>query len=301
MRKKKLSKANNLIPRKALSDRILGVRIDLPTKNRVLREVRSFVERKHKFYITTPNPEIVLLASKDNKLKKIIANSSICLPDGSGVVMAVRFDKLYSPKDPLLRFLYLFFKGLGIGTKFIFHSESGFEQVVRGREVFMDLIRLANKKGWRVFLLGGEGNEATGTRSEIEKNYKRIKIEATKGPMLDQNGSPTNKNEKIVENISVQKINKFKPHILFVAFGAPKQEKWVYKWLPKLNIGGAMVVGGTFKYISGLAKLPPKNFTSSGLEWIWRFFTGSQKLDRIFTAFPIFPLKVFWNKYNFRS
>ena len=77
--------------------------------------------------------------------------------------------------------------------------------------------------------------------------------------------------------------------MLFVAFGAPKQEKWVYRSLNRLNTGLVMVVGGTFDYIAGKQKLPNKLIERIGLEWLWRLLTGSQRIDRVFNAVVKFP------------
>ncbi|MEK7550393.1 MAG: WecB/TagA/CpsF family glycosyltransferase, partial [Patescibacteria group bacterium] len=71
---------------------------------------------------------------------------------------------------------------------------------------------------------------------------------------------------------------------------------WIYKNLSKLNIGGAMAVGGTFRYLSGFSKLPPKWMEKLGLEWVWRFLTEPKRIFRIFNAFPLFPIRVWIHK-----
>jgi N-acetylglucosaminyldiphosphoundecaprenol N-acetyl-beta-D-mannosaminyltransferase len=77
-----------------------------------------------------------------------------------------------------------------------------------------------------------------------------------------------------------------------VAFGNPKQEIWLYKNLAKLRVGGAMAVGGTFRYIAGMSKLPPKWMEKIGLEWLWRLFTEPRRLGRVFRAVVVFSIKV---------
>jgi N-acetylglucosaminyldiphosphoundecaprenol N-acetyl-beta-D-mannosaminyltransferase len=57
-----------------------------------------------------------------------------------------------------------------------------------------------------------------------------------------------------------------------------------------------MAVGGTFRYIAGMSKLPPKWMENFGLEWVWRLITEPKRFSRIFNAFPIFPLRIFWFK-----
>lgn len=58
--------------------------------------------------------------------------------------------------------------------------------------------------------------------------------------------------------------------ILFVAFGAPNQEKWIYENLPKIPVTIAMGVGGSFDFISGKVRRAPKVIRVLGLEWLFR-------------------------------
>ena len=276
----------------------LGVRVDSTHKASVLRFVRANIAKAKKFYIVSTNPEIVMKAQKDPDLAQIINSADISLPDGIGLISAHKFFQLPNPKEKFLRVLTLFAQGLGIGFSVLFNREWLMQdlKLIKGREIFMDLVNVANKKGWRVFLIGGERGEADGTKKELEKIYKRVKIVSFQGPMLDESGEPISKNDKDLEEKAVQKINYYKPHLLFVAFKFPRQEKWVYRWYNKLNIGGAMTVGGTFNYIAGKSKLPPKWFEDRGLEWFWRLINEPKRGKRIFDAFPRFPLVVFWKK-----
>jgi N-acetylglucosaminyldiphosphoundecaprenol N-acetyl-beta-D-mannosaminyltransferase len=84
--------------------------------------------------------------------------------------------------------------------------------------------------------------------------------------------------------------------LLFVAFGNPKQEIWIHNNFQKLDIGGAMAVGGAFRYVAGTSSLPPKWMERGGLEWVWRLVTEPARISRIFRAFPMFPLRIFWSR-----
>lgn len=284
-------------------DKILGVKIDSTQKVKVLRVVRDKISSGTKFFIATPNPEIIIKAQDDRELRDILNSADISLPDGIGLAQAKKYLELPNPKDLIRRTLTLFVQGLGVGFLTIFDKKkiTASLEIINGRDLFMDLIKLANKKGWRVYFLGGERGEGDGAKKELEKSYKKIKIKVLPGPMLNEEGKPSGKYGTKKDMEAVSSINKFNPHLLFVAFGAPKQEKWVYRWLKKLKIGGVMVVGGTFNYVSGKTKLPPSWIENAGLEWIWRLFTGNQKPERIFTAFPSFPLRIFWHKLTSES
>ena len=76
----------------------------------------------------------------------------------------------------------------------------------------------------------------------------------------------------------------------------PKQEKWIYKNVKKLDVKGIIAVGGTFDYVFGKASLPPKWMEEAGLEWLWRLLHEPKRVFRILNAVVIFPLKVWRSK-----
>ena len=283
--------------------KILGIKLDSTSKAQVLRFVRSRLARTRSgtpFFIVTPNPEIIMRAQKDKHLVKILNSANLALPDGVGLVQAAKFLALANPQNRLVRPLVLLFQGLGVGLATFFKRYwiTSSLTLIKGREMFSELIKLANKKGWRVFLLGDKQESAQKAVDKLKLNYKKTKFYAASGPNLDLAAKPQSKKDSFIEKEVVSSINKLKPHLLFVAFGAPKQEKWISKWLPKLDIGGAMVVGGVFDYLSGRASLPPSWIENLGFEWLWRLVKQPWRLKRILIAFPIFPLKVFWSKLN---
>lgn len=241
---------------------ILNIGITSTSKAKVLAFVRDSISHRSKFFIVTPNPEIILGAQEDERLFKALNSSDLSLPDGVGLGFAGHF--------------------LGLPSF----------NLIKGREMFLDLVKLANKKHWKIFLLGGKSNEAQAAAEVLSRSLKGIKIDYDKGPVLNNSGEPVSQSDIAEEKNTIAMINKFAPQILFVGFGAPKQEKWTAKWYRELNIGGAMVVGGTFNYISGKASLPPKWMEEAGLEWLWRLITQPWRASRIFKAVVIFPLKV---------
>lgn len=257
------------------------------------------VRKNNKIFIVTPNPEIILRALVDQKLSQILKKADLSLPDGVGLAAAVTFNSLPSPKNRIIRAPVLLLQGIYVGFLVMFGKSILYNKlrIIKGRELFVDIIRLANKKGWRVFLLGGLNRETSEkARRNLYKSYKNIKIESEPGPIFDDDAFPKTGKDKILEQEVIEKINRFKPHIIFVGFRAPVQEKWVEKHLSDLDVSTAMVVGRTFEYIAGQHKTPPSIFENLGLEWLWRLFTGSSTKKRVFTAFPGFALKVFLDK-----
>lgn len=279
-------------------DKIFNIKLNSTSKERVLTFVRDSLARRVKFRIFTPNPEIVIQALKDQRFLETLNSSDLSVPDGIGLAQASKFLEMKTSHNKLLRFIVCLPQGLKVGYLTLFDKKQLFASlnIIRGRELFMDLVKLANKKGWKVFFLGGMGDVAEKTGKNLQESLKTVKIATDMGPILNREGNPINEKEIEIEKKTINKINEFSPQLLFVAFGAPKQERWVTKWLSKLNIGGAMVIGGTFDYYSKKMALPPTWMEEAGLEWIWRLIQEPRRIKRIFQAWPVFPLKVFWNK-----
>ena len=242
---------------------ILNVGVNSTPKAKLLAHFRRL---EGKTFLVSFNPELAVASTEDQQLYNILANNSRNLADGVGISKAMKF--LYGQGCPL----------------------------IKGREFFWDLVSLANKKGWKVYLLGGEAGVAEKTRETLKLNFRKVSFLSNSGPKLDNQANPVSEVDRKITTDVVSEINQFKPHLLFVAFGAPKQEKWIYKNLPKLNVNLAMGVGGTFDYITGKRKLPPKWMEKHGLEWVWRLITQPKRIKRVINAALIFPLKIFLYK-----
>lgn len=241
---------------------ILGINVNSTTTASLLIRVNNFLSDSSKFYIVTPNSELVLMAQKNNRLKEALNEADLAVPDGVGLNWASRF---------------------------LFHQSLN---IIHGRVLFLELIKEASRKNWKVFLLGGLGAEAELAAQKLKIKDKSLKIMTDSGPKLDQNAEAVSEINRKREKDVIDKINQFGPDLLFVAFGNPKQEIWIHNNLSKLKIGGAMAVGGTFRYIAGLAPLPPKRMEGN-FEWLWRLLTEPKRIGRIFRAVIVFPIKVF--------
>jgi N-acetylglucosaminyldiphosphoundecaprenol N-acetyl-beta-D-mannosaminyltransferase len=102
-------------------------------------------------------------------------------------------------------------------------------------------------------------------------------------PQLKINGNTFAKDESLEKIIN--HINETRPEILFVAFGAGRQEKFIFNNLNKLpSVKIAMGVGGAFDFIAGKIVRAPGWMRKVGLEWLWRFFMQPWRWKRILTA-----------------
>lgn len=278
--------------------KILGVSIISKQTSIVLRQVRQNILQNRKFLIVTPNPEHLIQAQSDPKFAKILNSADISIPDGVGLAAAAKFLSLPNVEFKPLRLFVIILQGFIVGFTLLFNKKhlDSYLEIIKGRNLFLYIIEIANKKGWRVVLVGDKLESAQKALIKISANYKKVQLFAFTGPNLDDEASCVLAEDQKIEQELVEKINSIRPEFTFVGFRAPVQEKWLYKWLPKLKVNGTMVVGGTLDYISGKSKLPPKWIDNLGLEWLWRLLTGSQKIRRIWNATVVFPYKVFLQK-----
>lgn len=134
-----------------------------------------------------------------------------------------------------------------------------------------------------VFLLGGVPGIAERAADILRAKNPRLQIVGTDGGSSDDTDA-----QRIII-----KINAAKPHLLLVAFGAPKQDVWIDHHLQKmLSVRVAMGVGGTLDFIAGTQKRAPKIFQSIGCEWLWRLIREPKRWKRIVNAVIVCPLLV---------
>jgi len=280
--------------------KILGIFLTGAPYEEVLKKIASDIKTERVVLITTPNPEIVLRAQEDSTLKKILNKADISIPDGVGLVAGIKFLSLPNPKDKFKRLLTLFVQALGVSFSIVFNRKWLFSDIapIRGRDLAFDLVKLAHKANWRVFLLGGESGEAERATARLGRLLPGLKIASHGGPLLTNNLAHRGKADRLLEEEALEAIKKFAPEILMCAMTSPKQEKWLYRYLQKTNAKVGMGVGGTFKYFAGDYPLPPKWIDGLGLSWLFRLVTGDQDVERITDAVWKFPAKVFLEKFR---
>lgn len=293
---------------------ILGIFVDSTSKTRALnRACLAVAQAKagRPSLVVTPNPEIIVAAQKDKSLEAILNRADLALPDGIGVVMAMRYLGMGPPSSRhrrglrrdkgIFRPITLLAQGLWVGLSLFINRKwlFGFGEVVPGRWLFEELVRISAKEGKRVFLLGGKPGIAEKAARVLNAKWPMLDTKYNTGPWLTLDGRPQDEKQEKIEKETIEQINAFRPHFLFVGFGHPKQEKWLSRNLPKLNVGLAITVGGAFDYLAGSVPDPPQRLTQAGLEWLWRLLTQPRRIKRIFTAVVVFPFKLYLYRLGF--
>ena len=97
------------------------------------------------------------------------------------------------------------------------------------------------------------------------------------------------------EDAIVERINQSNADILFVAYGAPEQDKWIARNLPRLQVKMAMGIGGAFDFIAGVVPRAPIWMQRMGLEWLFRLYLQPWRIRRMLRL-PRFVLAVLFER-----
>ena len=132
----------------------------------------------------------------------------------------------------------------------------------------------------------------------LHKNYKFYFFGAAEGVAKKAAGNFSNvvgvRNgffSKDDEPKIIADINSANVDILLVGLGVPKQEKWIFDNLDKLNVPVCIGVGGTFDVLAGNVKRAPEWMQRAKLEWLFRAMLQPSRAGRLI-ALPKFVFKV---------
>ena len=229
---------------------MLGVSIDQITMIETLSVLEKWVgENNNRLkQICTVNPEFVMCARKDTQFLTVLKNADLRLADGIGLVVASR---LYGKQLP---------------------------ERIAGSDLVYELARQCEQHGWRLFLLGAAEGVAELAAEKLRTLYPKIKIVGT------FSGSP----DPAEDEQLVSLVNASEADVLYVAFGAPNQDKWIARNQARLSsVKLAIGVGGSLDFISGTKKRAPRFFQRLGLEWLYRLWQEPWRWRRM-VALPKF-------------
>jgi N-acetylglucosaminyldiphosphoundecaprenol N-acetyl-beta-D-mannosaminyltransferase len=146
------------------------------------------------------------------------------------------------------------------------------------------LMELAARKGWRVFHLGASRGSAELGVSKLRQMYPTLQIEVSEGYFDARYHSA--ENEAMVE-----RINAFRPDLLMVGMGMPRQEFWTYENFARLDVPVILSsVGAAFDYVAGAVPTPPRWSGQLGLEWAFRMAHDPVRLFKRYFVEPWYIL-----------
>lgn len=220
---------------------ILDIPITNITRKKAKKAVLKWLDGNETKIVFTPNPEIIMAAQKDRKLKTALKDADMVVPDGIGVVWASKYCK---------------------------HRLA---ERVAGYDLVHSIFNSIKDTDKTVYFFGGAPKVAECAENKMIKKYDGLKIVGTHSGYFDDSES----------NSILNTINSLHPDLLLVGLGFPKQEKWIYDNRHKLNSKVCIGVGGSFDAMAGKVKRAPKIFRKFGLEWFYRLIKQPSRVFRM--------------------
>ena len=209
-------------------------------------------------FILAINPEKVFAFQSNSFLHIFFERATLIIPDGIGIVMA-------------LRFLY----GVKVNR-------------IPGADLMQNICREAPVRGYRIFIYGATENVNAEACKVLRDRYPGIEIVGRANGFVAQ---------EHMEDL-VARINASEANILFIALGSPKQEEWMATYAERLTtVKLCQGIGGTLDTIAGTVKRAPLFWQKLGLEWFYRLLKQPSRIGRQFKLI-VFIKNVFWMKFK---
>ena len=189
---------------------ILGVDIDNVDIDDVGRITGELIETSNKSckIIVAPNTEFIMKAQKDKEFYDALKKASLATPDSVGVIIGGKLQK------------------------------KPFKARIPGQAYFRKIIEVGTEKGWTFYFLGGENGIAEKAKENVLKDFPNCKIIGCHEGFFKEN----------TEEEVIDEINRLEPNVLFVAMGAPLQEKWIAKHQKELKVDVATRARGNIRF-----------------------------------------------------
>lgn len=230
---------------------ILGGDIDLVRPEEVMHHIGRFIGAGKKAIIANHNSHSLYLLKTRPELASFFAKADLIEMDSTPVIFFARL--------------------LGMPSR-TFHRCS----YVDFRPLFWSMVAA---KGYRVFYVGGAPGVVETASERLMAKYPGAVIGGRDGYFDAEPGSPGNTE-------ALAQIAAFKPDILFVGMGMPRQELWIEANLEALPHCVIMPVGAAFDYEADVQVAPPPWMSDTGLVWAFRL---AQEPRRMFARYCLEP------------
>lgn len=232
---------------------LLGARMN-PLKERELIQlfIDTIASKKRKVF-AHQNLHGIYMYHHDAKMRRLLDMADYVYIDGMSVILLGRLLRL-----PLQR-----------------------AQRTTGLDFVFPLLEEAATRGWRVYFLGSKPNIGETAAGPLRKRFPGLCMKTTHGYFDCTVDS--------VENLAViRNINDFRPDLLIVGMGMPKQEHWVLDNVNSLDVNAILCAGGLMDYIAGSVQTPPRWLSRIGLEGGFRLASEPRRLWKRYLLEPWF-------------
>lgn len=241
--------------------KLLGYPVFIGDLEQQIKQVQA-IKQGENVIINTINPHSYVVAKQDSVFQNALEQANILIPDGVGIVIALKFLNNIQSKR------------------------------LTGSDLHAVLLKKADQESLKVFYFGSTVETLNAIEKKIHQEYPNVIVKSYSPPYKDELVGEDN-------DSALQAINEFQPNILFVGMTAPKQEKWVEKNKHLLKAEITCSVGAVFDFFAGVKKRSGPFWRGLGLEWLPRLLKEPKRLwKRVFISGPLFFWDVFKQKMS---
>ena len=224
--------------------KIISLNVNRISFNECLEQVMGFALKKTPSYICFANVHMVIEAYNDRSILNQVDNANLVLSDGKPLAIACNI--LYGKK----------------------------QERISGMDFTPSILEKANEKKLSVFIYGSTPDVIDPFKEKIARVYSDIHFAGAISPPFRQLTVDERKND-------IEKINRSGAHLVLVALGCPKQEKWMAENSGEIN-AVLLGIGGALPVVAGVQKRAPRWMQNMALEWLYRLI---QQPGRLFTRY----------------
>jgi N-acetylglucosaminyldiphosphoundecaprenol N-acetyl-beta-D-mannosaminyltransferase len=221
--------------------KLLGISVEALNMELALNRIAGELEARRKGYICMANVHGIMEAHRDAELAAIYAGSSITMPDGTPTAWVGRWQ----------------------GHKAM--------QRVAGPDLMLEVFRRKEFAGCTHFLYGGEERVAEQLRERFTRRFPWARIVGTyTPPFRDLNAEE--------EQSLIARIRQLKPDIIWVGISTPRQERFMHRYLHRLDTTLMFGVGAAYDFHTGRIQDAPQWIKTIGMQWIHRLLQDPRRL-----------------------
>lgn len=234
---------------------VLGFPVDLLTMESALATIEEFIAEGGSHVVVTADAAGLVTATQDEEHAEVLRSADLVTADSVGVLWAGK------------------------------RAGHPFPHRVSGVDLAEKLIARSADKGYRVYFLGAAPGVAEQAAEKMRLKFPGCNIVGARHGFFPAES----------DSVVAVEVAEFKPDVLLVAMGIPRQEKFIAKTREIIKAKVAIGVGGTFDVLSGNIKRAPKVIQKLKLEWLWRLIKDPKKIKKT-SALPRFVWRVLRHK-----
>ncbi len=219
---------------------ILQTNINVTDMDKTIDYITGNLEALRGDYICVSNVHTTVMAFRDEEYRKVQNSAAMALPDG---------------------------QPLSIVSRRRGYAHAG---RVPGPDLMPAILDLSQKKGYTHYFYGSSKSTLEQLKKAVLTKYPKAKIAGMYAP-------PFRELTEEEDAEAVRRINDSGADFIWVALGAPKQEKWMYEH--RGRVGGLMIgVGAAFDFVAGTVRRAPMWMQKLCLEWVFRIMQDPRRM-----------------------